>query len=85
MLRLGKVLLLTDSRNLILKTMNVPKMGSLVVDQNLNKIGKVIDIFGQVNNPYIKIQPTIKNANKYIGNVLYVINSKETRYNRSYF
>jgi RNA-binding protein len=85
LLRLGKVLLLTDSRNLILKTMNVPKMGSLVVDQNLNKIGKVIDIFGQVNNPYIKIQPTIKNANKYIGNVLYVINSKETRYNRSYF
>ena len=84
MLRLGKVLHLTDGKNLILKTMNVPKIGSLVVDQKLNKIGKVIDIFGQVNNPYIKIKPTIENANKYVGNILYAITSKERRYNRSY-
>jgi RNA-binding protein len=83
LLRLGKVLHITEGRNLVLKTMNVPKMGSLVVDRDLNKIGRVIDIFGQVNNPYIKIKSTNDNVHKYVGNVLYALNSKEKRFNRS--
>ncbi len=30
-------------------------LGSAVVDKEKKRVGKVIDIFGNVNNPYVKI------------------------------
>jgi RNA-binding protein len=50
--RLGKVLNVTPSQNLIIKVEKPPKLGTAVIDENLKIIGKVFDIIGPVSSPY---------------------------------
>jgi RNA-binding protein len=77
--RLGPVLHVSPSRNIITKTENVPKIGDAVVDENLKPIGKVFDIFGPVSSPYVAVRPSTREAGKLSGKMLYVIPSERRR------
>ncbi|MGB9756826.1 MAG: H/ACA ribonucleoprotein complex subunit GAR1 [Candidatus Bathyarchaeales archaeon] len=79
MQRIGRVLHLSSSRNLIVKIENTPRIGETVVDENLTPIGKVFDIFGPVSSPYAAIKPTLREAEKLAGKMLYVFPSKGER------
>lgn len=69
--RLGKVLHLSRSAKLILKTkINVTTRTKVLV-ANGKSIGYIFDIFGPIANPYISIAPSVKDPDKYIGRVLY--------------
>ena len=79
MQKLGKVLNVTPSQNLIVKTENPPKLGSEVVDENLVVVGKVFDIIGPVTAPYAVVKPTIKDPSKLVNKPVYLLLSKTKR------
>ena len=52
---------------------NIPRTNSWVVDQKRTKIGKVFDIFGPVNHPYIIVRPNRGvDAAAHVGKKLYI-------------
>ena len=73
--RLGRVLHISPSRNIIVRVENVPKLGGTVVDENLKTVGTVFDLFGPVSAPYAAVKPTTKELEKSTNKVLYVIPS----------
>jgi len=65
MKRLGKVLHRSGAKNLIIRGDEVkpenlsgsfPKLNSVVVDKDLNRIGTIISVFGPVNHPYFLVK-----------------------------
>jgi len=74
--RLGRVLNLTPSQNIVVKLEKTPKLGDAVIDENLNVIGRIFDIIGPVSSPYAVIRPSIKNPEKLTNKQLYVSPSK---------
>ena len=82
MRRLSKVLHISNQKHLILRVppnqINALKIGQQIVTKNLAKIGRIFDIFGPVNHPYISIQlnPGIEGEDK-IGDVLYSFEEKK--------
>lgn len=79
MQRLGRVLHLSPSRNLIVKAEKTPEIGDRVVDEDLKPVGKVFDIFGPVASPYAAVRPEIQQPEKMANRVLYVIPSKRRK------
>ena len=77
--KLGRVRALTPSKNMIVKTEQAPKIGSQVVDENLNVIGKVFDIIGPVSAPYAVVKPTIREFAKLVNKQVYLLLSKTNR------
>jgi RNA-binding protein len=77
--RLGRITNVSPSGNAIVKTDNPPKLGSEVVDENLNAIGRVFDIIGPVSAPYAVIKPTVKEPSKLLNKPVYLLLSKTKR------
>jgi len=77
--RLGKVISVTPSLNMVVKVDKAPKAGSSVIDENLQVVGKVFDIIGPVSAPYVVVKPTVKNPEKFQNRQLYVSPSKKER------
>jgi len=81
--RIGPVLHITPSHNIIIKTSKPPHIGEIVIDENLKTIGKVFDIFGPVSSPYIAIRPTIPNPMELTQKTLYTSPQRGERRNRT--
>jgi RNA-binding protein len=77
--RLGRVSNLTPSQNIVVKLDKTPKIGALVVDENLKTVGKVFDIIGPVSSPYAVVKPTVREPDKLAGKQLYMLISKKER------
>jgi RNA-binding protein len=77
LIRLGRVLHISPSKNVIVKVENTPKIGETVVDENLRQIGEVFDIFGPVSSPYVAVKPKIAKPEVLVNRVLYVLPSKK--------
>jgi len=76
LIRLGRVLHISSSKNIIVKVENTPKIGETVVDERLKPIGEVFDIFGPVSSPYAAVKPRISKLDVLVGKFLYVFPSK---------
>ncbi len=79
MQRLGRVVSVTPSQNLVVKTEKTPKIGSSVVDESLKTVGRVFDIIGPVTSPYAIVKPTIRGPEKLTSKQLYLLPSKKDR------
>ena len=79
MQKLGRVRALTPSKNMIVKSEQAPRIGSEVIDENLNIVGKVFDIIGPVSAPYAVIKPTIREPAKLLNKPVYLLLSKTQR------
>jgi RNA-binding protein len=77
--RLGKVLHVTPSQNLVVKADKPPQIGSAVVDEKLKVVGKIFDVIGPVPSPYAVVKPAIKEPEKLANKQLYLLLSKKTR------
>jgi rRNA processing protein Gar1 len=77
--KLGRIRALTPSKNLIVKTEQAPRIGSEVVDENLNVVGKVFDIIGPVSAPYAVVKPTTREPAKLLNKPVYLLLSKTQR------
>jgi rRNA processing protein Gar1 len=64
---------------MIVKTEQAPRIGSEVVDENLNIIGKVFDIIGPVSAPYAVVKPTVREPAKLLNKPVYLLLSKTKR------
>jgi RNA-binding protein len=74
--RLGRVLSVTPSQNIVVKLDKAPKLGAAVIDENLSVVGRIFDIIGPVSSPYAVVKPSIKNPEKLANRQLYVSPSK---------
>ncbi len=79
MQKLGRVRALTPSKNMIVKTEKAPKIGSEVIDESLNVVGKVFDIIGPVSAPYAVVKPTFREPAKLVNKPVYLLLSKTKR------
>ena len=79
MQRLGRVLNVTPSQNVVVKTEKTPKIGSVVIDENLKIVGKIFDIIGPVSSPYVVVRPAIREPEKLTNKQLYLLLSKKER------
>ena len=79
MRRLGKVLHVTPSHNVIVKTDKTPKIGSTVVNEKLKLVGKIFDVTGPVSSPYAIVKPAIKEPERLTAKQLYLLLSKTER------
>jgi RNA-binding protein len=77
--RLGKVLNVTPSQNIVVKIDKPPKMGAAVIDENLKTVGRIFDIIGPVTSPYAVIKPSVKDPEKLVSRQLYVSSSRKER------
>jgi RNA-binding protein len=75
--RLGRVLNVTPSRSLVVRTEQTPRIGLEVIDENLKVVGKVFDVIGPVSSPYAVVKPVIKDPEKLIRKQLYVLPSEK--------
>ncbi|KPV64289.1 MAG: H/ACA RNA-protein complex component Gar1 [Candidatus Bathyarchaeota archaeon BA2] len=82
MQRIGHVLHVSSSRNVILKAENVPRVGDKVVDETLKSVGKVFDVFGPASSPYVAVKPNVKDPHLFVNSVLYAVPSKPGRKER---
>lgn len=75
MRRLGKVLHLSKSGNLILRLEGslIPSTGAPVCDYKLVRIGVVNNVLGPVKTPYVSIQPSSNTGGTLAGRVLYLV------------
>jgi len=71
--RLGKILHLSNSRSLIVKCdeSRFVKVGTKVCDSKLKEIGKVLDLFGPVNSPYVAVRSTVSSPDKFVHRIVY--------------
>ncbi len=79
MQRIGLVLHTSSSGNMILKAENLPRIGDRVMDENLNQIGAVFDIFGPVSSPYVAVRPNVEDPKRFVHHVLYASPSSKPR------
>jgi len=72
--RLGKVLHMSKSGNLILRLEQppVPAERALVVDYKIKRVGSVNNILGPVKSPYVSVKPEGSTDNL-SGRVLYLL------------
>jgi len=68
----------TPSRNVILKSERLPKIGEQVVNEKLKQIGAVFDMFGPISSPYIAVKIGLDNPNSLVNQILYVIPSSRS-------
>jgi len=77
--RIGSVLHVSSTKNMILKAKNIPHIGDRVVDENLNSVGTVFDVFGPVSSPYVAVRPSVEEPSSFVGQVLYAAPSFELK------
>jgi RNA-binding protein len=80
--RIGYVLHVSNTKNIILKAENVPQIGNQVIDEKLKQVGIVFDIFGPTSSPYVAVKPDNQNSELLINQVLYAVPSNERRNKR---
>ncbi len=80
MQRIGLVLHVSSSKNMIVKASNLPRIGDDAVDENLRKVGAVFDIFGPVSSPYVAVRPSVEEPRRFINHTIYAFpSSKQMR------
>jgi RNA-binding protein len=69
--RIGYVLHVSNTKNIIVKAENVPRIGDEVVNEKLNHIGIVFDVFGPTKYPYVAVKPKTHDQKKFLNHLLY--------------
>ena len=77
--KLGRVLNVTPSKNIIIKSNKTPKSGIDVVDERLKVVGRTFDIIGPTSSPYIVVKPVIKEPEKIVCEKVYLHFSRNKR------
>jgi RNA-binding protein len=77
--RLGRVVNVTPSQNVVVKAEKAPGIGASVVDETLQTVGRVFDIIGPVTSPYAVVKPTVKETGRLVNKQLYLLPSKKDR------
>jgi RNA-binding protein len=77
--RIGHVLHVSNTKNMILKAENIPRIGDKVANEKLRPVGTVFDVFGPTSSPYVAVKPISQNPEQLVNQVLYAVPSKSGR------
>jgi RNA-binding protein len=80
--RIGHVLHVSNTKNMIIKAENIPRIGDEVANEKLKPVGTVFDVFGPTSSPYVAVKPISQNPEQLVKHVLYAIPSKAGRRKR---
>jgi rRNA processing protein Gar1 len=80
--RIGHVLHVSATKNMIIKAENIPRIGEKVANEKLTHVGTVFDVFGPTSSPYVAVKPSNKNPEQLVNHILYVVPSKTGRKKR---
>ena len=80
--RIGCVLHVSNTKNMIIKAENIPRIGDKVANEKLKSVGTVFDVFGPTSSPYVAVKPSTQNPEQLVNQVLYAIPSKSGRNKR---
>ncbi|PVX23885.1 MAG: H/ACA RNA-protein complex protein Gar1 [Candidatus Bathyarchaeum sp.] len=80
--RIGYVLHVSKTKNMILKAENIPRIGDNVANEKLKPVGTVFDVFGPTAAPYVAVKPHIKSPEQLVNSILYTVPSKDGRMKR---
>jgi len=80
--RIGHVLHVSNTKNIILKAENIPHIGDKVTNEKLKPVGTVFDVFGPTSSPYVAVKPHIQSPEQLVNQVLYATPSKAGRKKR---
>ncbi|MCW4014971.1 MAG: Gar1/Naf1 family protein [Candidatus Bathyarchaeota archaeon] len=80
--RIGHVLHVSKTKNMILKAENIPRIGDEVANEKLKHMGTVFDVFGSTSSPYVAVKTNIQSPEQFVNQVLYVVPSKGGRNKR---
>jgi RNA-binding protein len=80
--RIGYVLHVSSTKNIILKAENVPRIGDNVANEKLKPVGTVFDVFGPTSSPYVAVKPEVKNPEQLVNQALYAVPSRDRRTKR---
>jgi RNA-binding protein len=48
-----------------------PDIGTELVDESLETVGHVVDVFGPVSRPYLSLSPSVENPALLVGETVY--------------
>ena len=85
MQRIGDILHVSNTKNIILKAKNIPRIGDKVINEKLKTMGTVFDVFGPTSSPYVAVKPYTQNPEQLVSQILYATHAKgkrKTRRNR---
>ncbi len=77
--KIGKIIFKTLTNHLVAEAYETPRIYELVYNRSGEEIGMVIDVLGNVNNPFLTIKPSGKykdKANKLVGEDVFAIRFK---------
>ncbi|MFA5364977.1 MAG: Gar1/Naf1 family protein [Candidatus Bathyarchaeia archaeon] len=77
--RIGQVLHVSNTRNIIVKAENIPRIGDQVTNENLKIVGTVFDVFGPTSTPYVAVKPQLQNPEQLVNQILYASPSNSGR------
>ena len=77
MKELGRVLHISPSKKAVMRVQMTPKIGQDVFDENDKHVGRVFDIFGPTDSPYVAIES--RNPQELIDKVIYTKTSWKMR------
>jgi len=80
--RIGHVLHVSITKNIILKAENIPRIGDKVTNEKLKLVGTVFDVFGPTSAPYVAVKPHIQSPEQLVNQILYVVPSEAGRIKR---
>ncbi len=80
--RIGHILHVSKTKNIILKAENIPHIGDKVTDEKLRPVGTVFDVFGPTSSPYVAVKPNIHKSEQLTNQVLYSVPSNDGRNKR---
>jgi len=74
--KLGKVVVITNKGDLLVRTSKPIRLNSRIVNQELKTVGKAVDIIGPVSAPYIVVNTRQAEATAKKDETLYLFRSE---------
>ncbi len=76
--RIGCVLHISSSKNAVIKAEKPPRIGDKVVNEKMEPVGMVFDIFGPVSSPYVSVKTHTEDPDCLVDCVLYAVPSSKS-------
>lgn len=71
MQRVGEVVRVAQGLAIARASDDPPDIGATVVDEDLDEVGRVVDVFGPVADPYVAVSPDDRDPALLLGQKLY--------------
>jgi RNA-binding protein len=71
MRRVGPVVQAAQGLAIVRSDEDHPDIGTTVIDEELSSVGRVVDVFGPVDRPYVVVSPEADRVASLVGTTLY--------------